>query len=308
MTKAVVVGSINIDFVVNTPRIPKAGETISGTDFKLVSGGKGANQAVAASRLGAPTQMIGYVGQDVFGELSLSTLKAENVDCSLIKTSSTQPTGTAVIMVEENGENRIVIVSGANGEVTFSNFPEIENIIKQADFLVLQFEIPQQTTLQLIEVAAKYQTKVVFNPAPAYQFEKKYFNQIDYFIVNETEAELYGNLPVFDVVSAYQAAQQLINLGVKNVIVTLGAQGAIFKNNSTQFHIPGIEVEVVDTTAAGDTFVGGLVSALLENKSMKDSMQFAISASALAVTKHGAQPSIPTKSEAINFMQLKFQE
>ena len=308
MTKAVVVGSINIDFVVNTPRIPKAGETISGTDFKLVSGGKGANQAVATSRLGAPTQMIGYVGQDVFGELSLSTLKAENVDCSLIKTSSSQPTGTAVIMVEENGENRIVIVSGANGEVTFLNFPEFEEIIKQADFLVLQFEIPQQTTLQLIEVAAKYQTKVFFNPAPAYQFEQKYFNQIDYFIVNETEAELYGNLPVFDVVSAYQAAQQLINLGVKNVIVTLGAQGAIFKNNSTQFHIPGIEVEVVDTTAAGDTFVGGLVSALLENKSMKDSMQFAISASALAVTKHGAQPSIPTKSEALNFMKLKFQE
>ncbi len=302
MTKAIVVGSINVDFVVNTTRVPKAGETISGTDFKLVSGGKGANQAVAVSRLGANTQMVGCVGQDVFGELSLSTLKSENIDCSRILVSDEQPTGTAVIMVEENGENRIVIVSGANAEVTLSKMPDLEKMVQQADFLVLQFEIPKQTTLQLIDLAAQSQTKVVFNPAPAYEFDQSYLSKIDYFIVNESEAEFYGNLPVHDVPSAYQAAQQLRQLGAQNVIITLGSQGAIVKSDNTQFHIPGIEVDVVDTTAAGDTFVGALVSALLEEQTLKSAMQFAIAASALTVTKHGAQPSIPTKQEALAFM------
>ena len=303
MTKALVVGSINIDFVVNTPRIPKGGETISGSDFKLISGGKGANQAVAASRLGAKTQMIGCVGQDVFGELSLSTLKSEKIDCSLIKTSPHQPTGTAVIMVEDTGENRIVIVSGANGEVTISN--EIEQSIQQADYLILQFEIPQETTLKLIELAAQYQTKVVFNPAPAYQFSPAYFKMIDYFIVNESEAEIYTKLPVNSITSAFTAAEILSQLGIKNVIITLGANGAILKNDTAHLHIPGIKVDVVDTTAAGDTFVGGLVAALIDRQSIKEAMLFAVAASALTVTKHGAQPSIPTKQEALAFQQAQ---
>jgi ribokinase len=293
----VVVGSINMDLVVQAARAPQAGETVSGSIFKLIPGGKGANQAVASSLLGASTALVGCVGKDAFGPLLLAGLSEKKVDVSYVKTLPEVATGTATIVVEESGENRIIVVAGANGKVGKLEVEAARKLISSARLVILQYEIPMETVTYVIEKAHTGGCTVVVNAAPAYPTPAKLLTQIDVLVVNETEAKMLSQVSVSDVQSAFLAAQNLQAQGAKIVIVTLGAQGAILCSTKQHLHVPAIPVKVVDTTAAGDSFVGGFAASLVKGRDLATALRFATCAGCLAVTRLGAQPSIPTEAE-----------
>lgn len=302
MTDVVVVGSINIDLVVKATRAPKAGETISGSEFQMLPGGKGANQAIAASRLGAATMMVGCVGDDLFGRVSLDSLLSSGVNVENVIIVPDSATGTALIVVEESGENRIVIVSGANSKVSSEAGNITENLIKSAKILILQFEIPLETNLKLIELAHDNGVKILLNPAPANKIPDQYLSLVDTLVVNQTEAELFVKFPIEGIDTAFKAAENLNQHGVETVIVTLGSKGAVLSTEEHKLFVPGIQVDVVDTTGAGDTFVGGLAASIVAGDSLETAVKFAVCASGLAVTRMGAQPAIPGKDDVLNHL------
>lgn len=292
MPDILVVGSLNADLVVRAPRFPQPGETISGDDLNIIPGGKGANQAVAAARVGANVSLLGRVGKDNFGDFLLENLKQNKVDSTLIQRDDSS-TGTAIIIVDSSGQNSIVLSSGANGNVSIA---DVDNIpFANYQLLLLQLEIPLPTVLRAAQRAKESNTRVVLNPAPAKELPDELIALADFIIPNETELSLLTKQKVSDIASAQSAARNLLGRGVKNVIVTLGSKGALVVNTETSKQVDTYDVDVVDTTAAGDAFIGGFASSLLENKPLEEAVRFGCACGALAVTKFGAQPSLPTR-------------
>lgn len=300
MANIIVVGSLNADLVVRTPRFPQPGETISGEDLQIIPGGKGANQAVAAARQGTPTAMVGRVGRDSFGPDLINNLKQNGVDTAHVQTDPESATGTAIIIVDTNGQNSIVLSPGGNGKVTPADVEEIP--FSEATLLLLQLEIPVEAVLAAARRAKENGLRVLLNPAPARALPDELLALPDFLVPNESELSLLSGLPVNDLPSAENAAKTLLERGIQTVIVTLGANGALIVNKELTKHIPSFKVDVVDTTAAGDAFIGGFASALLQNKSLEEAVRYGCACGALAATKFGAQPSLPTKEDVEKFL------
>lgn len=300
-----VLGSINVDHVIRVPYFPKAGETLTGHSYQIAYGGKGANQAVAAARLGAKVKFIGAIGDDGIGQIMKSAFEQDEIDTSMIATLPNQSTGLAMIQVSDEGENSIVISAGANAELTAEYVQQYQREITQADILLMQLESPLQAVTLAAKMAKSTGTKVVLNPAPAQKLSDELLGYIDMITPNETEAEILTGVKVTDVHTAGQAAEIFHQKGIQTVLITLGAKGVYFSELGKQGKIiAGFKVQAVDTTAAGDTFNGGLVTALLEGKNMQDAIQFAHAAAAISVTRIGAQPAIPTRQETLAFLDL----
>lgn len=299
----VVVGSLNMDMVVRTNRAPEAGETLMGQAFALSPGGKGANQAVAAARLGAKVTMIGRVGKDTFGTEMLEVIGREGIDIEHISTSETQATGVASIVLEESGENRIIVVSGANIDLTVEDIQALESVISQAEMVVIQLEMDLAMSEQAVAIAHRHGIPVILNPAPARKLKDDMLSQVTYLTPNETEAGILSGMTVDSVEAAEEAASILLQKGVQNVIVTLGSKGALIVNAEGTKTISGFPVQAVDTVAAGDSFNGALAQQLVLGKSLEEAVSFANAVGALAVGKEGAIPSLPHLSEVEQFLK-----
>jgi ribokinase len=299
--KVVVIGSLNMDLVTRAPRLPRGGETLIGESFATVSGGKGANQAVAAARLGAEVSMVGCVGSDAYGEELRGALLAEQIDCQAVSTVEGS-SGVALIVVDDNSQNAIVIVAGANGALTPPVIDQFDAVLQAADVIICQLEVPDATVGHALKRGRELGKIVILNPAPAsHPLPADWYASIDYLIPNESEASALSGLPVDSLETAETAATRLIALGAGKVIITLGAQGSMFANGTGFEHFPAPTVKAVDTTAAGDTFVGGFAAALASGKTEAEAIRFGQVAAALSVTRAGAQPSIPTLSDVQAF-------
>ena len=303
--KIAVVGSLNMDLVVRAPHMPIPGETVIGSDFRTIPGGKGANQAVAAARLGAEVTMIGRVGDDDFGRAQLRNLGELAIDTTHVTVDPEAATGIALITLDASGQNSIVLAPGANMRLTKEDINAAQGAIIQSDVLVLQLESPLEVVTYAIDIAYAEGVKVILNPAPARPLPKETLARLDYLIPNESETALLTGIEVADINSAKEAAERLREEGVGTVILTLGARGAFLVSAEESVHVPGYSVEVVDTTAAGDAFVGGLAMALAQGQNLAKAVRYANAAGALAVTRLGAQPSLPTHQEVEEFMKGK---
>jgi ribokinase len=295
--KIIVVGSSNTDMVIKTKRIPAPGETVLGGTFFMNAGGKGANQAVAAARLGGTVSLICKTGSDIFGQQAIAEFKKENINTDFIFTDAQKSSGVALITVDENAENCIVVAPGANASLSIGDIGDIEDFIVQAEIILMQLEIPLETVVHIAEFAAENKILVILNPAPACELPGELLKNISIITPNENEAEKLTGITVTDIRTAEQAARVLYNRGVETVIITLGAEGALLLNRDSVIHIPGYKVKSIDTTAAGDVFNGALTMAISEKKSLKEAIDFACKAAAISVTRLGAQASAPFAHE-----------
>jgi ribokinase len=295
--KIVVVGSCNTDMVIKADRLPIPGETILGGTFFMNPGGKGANQAVAASRMGGNVTLISKTGNDVFGKQSVMLYTAENIKTDYIFSDPKHPSGVALITVDSNGENCIVVASGANAYLTPSDIDKAIAEIEGSDLVLMQLEIPIETVEYVAEISTKKGIKVILNPAPARALSNNLLKNLYIIIPNKSEAEILSGIKVSDIESAKQAADIISLKGVDIVVITLGSQGALIKEYSEYHFVEAFKVDAVDTTAAGDTFCGTVCVGLSEGKSILDSVKMAARAAALTVTRMGAQTSIPYRSE-----------
>jgi ribokinase len=300
--RVAVVGSLNMDLVVRSPRMPQPGETLVGQTFAQVPGGKGGNQAVAAARLGARVSMIGRIGHDGNGAQLKQGLEDEGIDCTGVSTDAALPTGVALIIVDDASQNSIVIVAGSNGALTPALIAERESTIAEADVVVFQLETPSDTVLAAMQTARRHGRTVVLNPAPVTSpLPAGWLEATDFVIPNEIEAAALSGVTVDTPDAARRAACVLREQGARNVIITLGSQGvfvlAEHDANDGGTHYPARKVNAVDTTAAGDTFVGGFSATLASGGSIDDAVRFGLAAAALSVTRAGAQPSIPHLGE-----------
>lgn len=294
--KILVIGSSNTDMTVKSEYLPVPGETILGGNFQMGPGGKGANQAVAAARLGSDVTFICKVGNDLFGDNAIKGYEKDRIDTSHILRSD-KPSGVALILVDGKGENCISVASGANADFTEADIDSVADIIKEADMLVLQLEIPVACVLKAAKIAAQADVRVLLNPAPACELPRELFQYVYLMTPNQTESEFFTGIHVEDEASAFKAAEALRAMGVRNVLMTMGSKGSINYSDNGNFFTPALKVEAVDATAAGDTFCGALAVALVEGKSLKEAAAFATAASALTVQKMGAQESIPYRHE-----------
>ena len=299
--ETLVAGSLNIDLVVQAPRFPEPGETIQGEDLQTIPGGKGSNQAAAAARQGLKTALIGRVGDDAYGKLLLSRLEHLGVNTSQIKRDSQAATGSAVIIVNRSGENSIVLSPGANANVSASDLDQAEELFQNAELLLLQLEIPLPTVTHAAQLGKRNGLRVILNPAPAAELPTALLEAVDILVPNETELALLSGQELDGERALEEAARSLLERGPQVVIVTLGSRGAMLVTRKKVSRIPVREVEVVDTTAAGDAFIGGLASGLQQNLALENAVQYANCAGALATTKFGAQPSLPTREEVESF-------
>lgn len=299
-----VIGSINMDLVFRTPRMPLLGETLAGHSFHQVQGGKGANQAVAAARMGARVTFVACVGDDAFGVSSVKSLALEGIATDTIRTVNECATGVAAILLDDTGQNSIVLAPGANAALCIADIDAANNTLTQAQLLLCQLETPFASVLHAIHCAKEAQMKVLLNPAPAQSLDDSVLVQVDYLVVNETEAALISGIVVGDLSGAQAAAALLQQRGAKVVLVTLGALGVWVAEADQAYFLPAFKVCVIDTTAAGDSFVGAFAVAIAEGKAIREACMFAQGAAALAVTKLGAQTSIPTR-EAVEQLQNK---
>ncbi|GAA5101463.1 ribokinase [Wohlfahrtiimonas larvae] len=300
--KLVVLGSTNIDHILNVPYFLAPGETLSAHQYQVAMGGKGANQAVAAGRAGANIQFITALGDDHFGQDALDQFQTDGIDTSLIKIIPHEKTGVALIFVNDEGENMIGIHAGANAHVTPQMLANHWDAIESADALLMQLEIPIETIQQATNHANEHGVLVALNPAPARPLPDELLSKINIITPNETEAEILTGIKVDSAGSAIQASKILHDKGVTVVIITMGKLGAWVSENGVGHLIPGFKVDAIDTIAAGDTFNGVLMTALLEGLPLQETIRKAHAAAAIAVTRKGAQPSIPWASEIDDFL------
>lgn len=300
-----VVGSVNMDLVFRTPRMPAVGETMHGHEFCQIPGGKGANQAVAAARQGAEVSFIGAVGNDGFGEFSQACLAKEGIELSHLATINGVATGVAGILVEDSGNNSIVLAAGANARVSVAQVESASIAISAAKLLLCQLETPLATVERAIQIAHQHQVGVILNPAPAQDLCDDILQLVDYLVVNETEASQLSHITVTDQHTAKSASQALLKRGVGTVLLTMGEHGVIITDKTGSQFIAAIKVDVVDTTAAGDTFVGAFAVGLANGLSVLDASGEAQYTAALTVTKLGAQTSIPHRQDVLEFMQRR---
>jgi ribokinase len=297
-----VVGSINMDLVMSTPRIPRPGETMYGEELRAIPGGKGANQAVAVARLGMPVIMAGRVGRDHFGETLLAGLAANGVDIACMERDETASSGTTFIFVEPSGENTIVVATGANGNFSPRSADRLAGLLERIELVLLQLELPLDSMARVIELARAAGKTVVLDAGPACSQPLPAFYQVTVLSPNEAEAEALTGLAIQDRDSALQAARLLLERGPAAVVLKLGAKGALLASRDKTLFVPAHPVRVVDTTAAGDSFSAALAVSLAEGKELEQAVLVANAAGALAVTKAGAQPSMPTRAELEAFL------
>lgn len=299
MKKILVIGSLNMDTVIETPRIPAPGETIMGTSVKLVPGGKGANQVYTIGKLGGNVSMIGAVGDDTFGDMLIDNLRNVNVEVSGVERISGGTTGQAFIPVDDAGENSIIVIGGTNGLVDEALLKRHEGLMDACDIVVMQQEIPLSTVMAAKEMAVKKGKTVIVDPAPAAAMPDEFWRDIDYMKPNETELGILVGRELHSQEEYKAAAREMLEKGVKHLLVTLGGKGCLFMTEEDEEFIPAVSVKAVDTTAAGDCFTGAFAVALSQGKTEREAIAFAQRASGIAVTRKGAQTSVPTLEEVM---------
>ena len=295
--KIVVVGSCNTDMVINMDRLPLPGETLLGGKFFMNAGGKGANQAVAAARLGGKVNFVAKVGNDPFGIRSIDQYKAEGIGTKHVVVDKEHPSGVALILVDAHGENSIAVASGANAHLLPEDIDQAKGTIEDCDILLMQLETPMETIEHAAQMAKRAGGKVSLNPAPAHSLPESLLADLYMLIANETEAEYISGTRITDMDSVARAADIICHRGVENVVITLGSKGAFIKERDTYHQVPALKVKAVDATAAGDTFCGAVCVALAEGRGIIEAVTFANRAAAVAVTRMGAQSSLPYRRE-----------
>lgn len=295
--KITVIGSTNTDMVIKSPHLPRPGETILGGTFFMTQGGKGANQAVTVARLGGDLRFVAKTGTDIFGQNTRELLKQDGIDGKYLLTDPEYPSGVALITIDEQAENSIVVSSGANGRLLPDDLVRIPEVINDVEIVLMQLEIPMETVEYVAEKAFAQGKKVILNPAPGRDLSARLLEKLYLITPNETEAEIISGIKITDIPSAEQAAMRIHELGVSAVVITLGAKGALIYAESQFELIPAVRVEAVDTTAAGDVFNGALAVALSEGQPLSAAVRFATRAAALSVTRLGAQTSVPFRNE-----------
>ncbi|WP_086980867.1 ribokinase [Vibrio aphrogenes] len=306
MNKLMVLGSVNADHVLQVPFFPRPGETLMGRNYQVIAGGKGANQAVAAARLGADIGFVASVGDDAFGLNIIDAFKADGINTDFISITPNTPTGIAMIQVSDAGENSICLAPEANNALTTPLVETHAQAIQQSQYLLLQLETPLEgieTAVKLAKQDSHNPVQVILNPAPAKALPESLLSQVDIITPNETEAEILTGIEVVDDATAQQAAAALHAKGIAIVMITLGSKGVWLSEQGQGQIIPGFRVKATDTTAAGDTFNGAFVTGLLDGMSTQEAIRFAHAAAAISVTRFGAQTSIPTRQEVDSFLQ-----
>lgn len=302
MKSIVVVGSSNTDLIIKTERIPAPGETILGGEFFTAHGGKGANQAVAAARLGGQVTFIACIGKDDFGDRSVEQFGKDGIDTSFILRDEKTPSGVALITVDKKGENSIVVAAGSNGALTPEDIRNSASAIGKAGILLVQLEIPIPAVKEAVKAAHDSGATVILNPAPACPLSRDILENVDIITPNETEASILSGIRVTDLASAEKAAEKILEMGVGKVIITMGAEGSYLVTANEKRQFPSIKVNATDTTAAGDAFNGALAYSIARDVPLAESIGFANIVGAVSATRFGAQPSLPTLEEVKNFL------
>ncbi|MBC7087984.1 MAG: ribokinase [Tissierellales bacterium] len=300
MGNIVVIGSINLDLVVKVDEIPKIGETVMGNSISQIPGGKGANQAVAMAKLGCEVDFLGKVGNDSFADIVLNSMEESGVNIKNIK-SENASTGIAVINVDKNANNNIIVIAGANGKVDEAYLLENEEIIEKAEAVVFQLEIPIETVKYGLRLAKKHDKLTILNPAPAYELDDEIIENVDIIIPNEHELSRIANKEIKDENSLIGACKMLIGKNVKRIIVTLGEKGALYVDEHVTKMYPSNKVKAVDSTAAGDAFIGGFVANYTKTYDIDDAIDMGQKTAAISIQRFGAQTSLPTLEEVLNF-------
>ena len=303
--KIVVIGSSNVDLIMKMDHLPEKGETVTDAEFFQVYGGKGANQAVAAARAGGNVAFISCVGKDAYTPQMVQNYKNDGIEIRFVFQEENIASGHALIMIDQAGNNIISVAPGANNLLTPSKIDKALSIINEAAMIVMQFEIPEETIKYVIDLANQKNIPVLWNVAPARAFDFSYIPKVNILVLNEVEAGFLAEMPVENEADAEKAAEKLVKMGVEKVIITLGSQGAFVLTKDEKVSVPSFKVNAVDTTAAGDTFCGAFAVALVDGKSLKESLRFASAAAAISVTRIGAQPSAPTREEIDEFLKKK---
>jgi len=303
MSKVVVFGSFNVDLMGRTPHFPKAKETVMGSTFKMGPGGKGFNQGVAAHKAGADVTMVTKIGNDPFQNIILDTMNELKMNQDYIFKCDTS-TGCALILVDENtGENEIVVLPGANYEITKEDTDSLEELIKEADYVLLQLEVNQDANERVVDLCEKHHTKVIINTAPYNKISDEFLSKAFMVTPNEVEAEELTGIHVYDLESASKAANVFKSKGVKDVVITMGGQGVFISSNGVEKIVPAFKVNAIDTTGAGDAFNGGLLAALSKGKDIWEAATFASALAAISVTRLGTTPAMPTLEEIEKFLE-----
>jgi ribokinase len=305
--RVVVVGSVNVDMVVHGRRLPGPGETVTGGEFLMAGGGKGANQAVAAARLGANVTLVAKVGEDAFGQQSMAAFREEGITTDFVFRDPNHATGVALILVDHQGENLISVASGANHALLPADIERAAEAIRVADVLLVQLEVPRETVVAAVQLAAKAGVPVILDPAPAplEPLPESLLEQVTYLKPNQSEAERLSGIAVHDEASARVAAQKLLSMGARHVVITLGSRGALWVSSDGSGIVSSVSVEAIDATAAGDAFSGALACALGRGEPLAQAVELANVVGALATTRQGAQPSLPTMEEVERFAKRK---